>query len=346
VEFSDIDSADFDATARQCSRRQEYLLADSLMASLISSLALMSMLGCLAVTLWYRFKRKSMPLLLLPNLAETLWVMAGGVLLPLLAYHTLVRLLPYAGREYSLFYAWPKYLAALVFLLVAIGWLTVALSSHFLRCRCRQLGIPASSKAHWGWLGTAGLLLLVQVGFFLVPDPGVLTRFAPDPSRWPLLPAAILLLLVTAKILFTVPIPPRQHWGWLVAAAMIIGPVSLFYVDHVACNAEQLLLALSMLLGLLALLWLFFVFRHWRQPTESRPLHQGTLARSLIPVLAFTMLFLNVASTPVYRFEERQLVEQTNAIMISPDNHQPVFKNHAAEKLRAELQAALEKIGK
>jgi hypothetical protein len=340
VQFADF----FDAEAMECSRHQEYLLADSLMIGVISILIMVTMLGCLVVTLWFRFWRKSAPLLLLPSLMETMCISLGGVLLPLLVYQLLVRLLPCAGRGYGIFYVWPKYLAGVICLLVAMGWLTATLSAYFLRRRCRQLGVATPIKSHWGWLAAAGSLLVLQIVFFCIPESEIQTVL--DPSRWPLLPAVALLALTLFKILFAIPVPPGKHWGWLAAIAMIIGPFSLFYVNHATCNAEQLLLALSVLLGLLALLWLFFVFRRRRQPPVILPFYRGTLVRSLVPVLALSMLFLNLVSAPWYRFEELRLMEQKNAILISPENGCSVFQNRCVEKWNAELQAALEKLGK
>jgi hypothetical protein len=333
----------------QWCRHEEYLLVDTLMIGLISCLAIVIMLGCLMVTLWFKFWRKSVPLLLLPSLTEIAWVAIGGGLLPLLAYLGLTRLLPYAGREYSIAYAWPKFIASQIFLLVAIGWLTAALSSHFLRQRCRQLGVPISAKAHWGWLAIAGLLLVAQLAFFCIPDSGCLTGKAS--SLWPLSPAVGLLLLAIFKILCTIPPPRCWHWGWLVPFIGIIG-LFLYFVyssptlyENWARDCQFVKLTI-LLMGLLVFVWLFLAIRYWRQKPESLPFYRGTLVRSLVPVLALSMLFLNLASAPWYRFEERHLVEQKTAILIPPENGRPPLEYRAAEKIRAEMQAVLEKLGK
>jgi hypothetical protein len=333
---------------RRWSRQQEYLLADSLMIGLISCLALAALLGCLIVGLWFRFWRKSAPLLLLPSLSEIAWVAVGGGVLPVLIYQALVRLLPNSGHEYSIICAWPKYLASQVFLLVAIGWLTSALSSYFLRRRCRQLGVATPLKAHWGWAAAAGTLLVAQLVFFCIPDPGVLT--GKGPSLWPLLPAVALLLLAIFKILCSIPPPRCWHWGWLVPFLGITGTFLYFAYfsppPYENWTRDWQFVKLTMvLMGLFVFVWLFLAIRHWRKKPESLPFYRGTLVRSLVPVLALSMLFLNLASAPWHRFEERRLVEQKTAIMISPENGWPAFVNQAARQMKAEMQAALEKLG-
>jgi hypothetical protein len=327
---------------------------DTLVVGLISSLALLSMLGCLAVVLWFRVKQKTVSLLLLPSLEEIAGVMTVGIFLPLLAHQALIHLLPHSGREYSLAYAWPKYIALQVFLIIAIGWLTLTLSSHFLNRRCRQLGVPLPPKGHWGWLAGAGMLLVAQLVFGCIPEFG--TVASKSPSLWPLLPAVVLLLLVIIKILMLIPPPVSRFWGRLVFLAIAIGLffiIKLFVTDYILWEGkvgadyyQMLALNLFGLLGVPAFLWLFFAWRRYREPQpQPWPFYRGTLARSLIPVLAFAMLILNLASTPWYRFQERRLVEQKLA-WFSLGNEQPGWCNQKDEKLRAEMKAVLEKLGK
>jgi hypothetical protein len=301
------------------SRDEFYTLADTLVLGLISCLALLAMLGCLVATLWFRFWKKSPPMLLLPEMKELVLVAIIGGVLPLLVYQA-VSWLPYSGREYTLAYAWPKYAALQVFLVVSIAWLTLKQARHFLRRRCRQLGVAVPPKSHRGWLATAGVLLLAQIIFCLIPDTQILD--AGTPSLWPLLPAGGLLILIAFKQLSIFP-PPWKYWGWSVPLAAVMGGFV-----YLACFSQmgwtiETIQTLAILVGFLGFLCLFFAWRHWRNPPADMPFYRGTLVRSLIPVLATLMFFLNLVSTPWHHFQERQAMEAKSEFMVSPAKGHP-----------------------
>ncbi|MEI7817748.1 MAG: hypothetical protein WCI45_11230, partial [Desulfuromonadales bacterium] len=150
------------------SRQLEYVVAEGLGLGVLS-LGLMAMMMTLAImAIYYRWTRGGGvgSLLLLPSGSEILRILGGGVIFPMLIYYVITRWLPWTGRDFSLIYCSPQFIAQYLAVICAILMGTIMLADNCVRRRCRELLLPVAPPTRElyiiGWI-TVGIFLMLAI---------------------------------------------------------------------------------------------------------------------------------------------------------------------------------------
>ena len=96
--------------------------------------------------IYYRWTRGggAGSLLLLPSGSEIFRILGCGVIFPMLLYYLITRWLPWTGRDFSLIYGFPQFIAQYLAVLCAILMGTIMLADNCVRRRCRELLLPVA----------------------------------------------------------------------------------------------------------------------------------------------------------------------------------------------------------
>lgn len=118
--------------------------------SLFVASLLAAMLGLFVVSLCLRFTRggESAPLLLLPDAARMLRVIACSVLIPLAVFFIYTRHTDLAGRDLSM-RMWPRFVIELHLLTVVMLSVAAYRMQKLVDVRCRQLGLESPGKRNY-----------------------------------------------------------------------------------------------------------------------------------------------------------------------------------------------------
>lgn len=270
------------------SRNLEYVVAEGMALLLLSGGLTVMMLAYAFMAVYYRWTRGggSSALILLPDAGDVLRIIGFGVLLPLLLYYVITRWLPWGGRNLSVVYGFPHFLAQYLAVFNAIVMGTTALADNCVRRRCRELLLPVAppTRAFWfvGW-GTVGVLALLG----LLPDTWL------DPERFYVKPlcavtAAILVLLVVANLVYSV-----------------------------VCDVRF---------------------------GKSCAAYYGSLARTLIPVIALTLILVSVCSRPYLRMEERRLLQNDSVMGVDRNGGFTAVESRLTQRLKSEIQKAADSL--
>jgi len=159
------------------SRQLEYVVAEGLgLVGLSVGLTVM-LLAFAFQAIYYRWMRGggSCALLLLPSSGDILRILGFGVLMPVLLYYGITQLLPWTGRDLSLFYGLPQLVAQYLALLSAILIGTTMLAEKCVRIRCSELLLPVAPPTRnfylvaWSVVGVLFVLGLLPQAW-LNPD--------------------------------------------------------------------------------------------------------------------------------------------------------------------------------
>ncbi len=115
---------------------------------LVVELLVLLFLGALIASKRWRTAPEASPppILLLPSWRTAARILGLGVLLPLLAFYVYARLSGLAGREYSVYHLWPRFLLEIVLLTVTILAATISAAGRAIRERCGSLGVPVPGR--------------------------------------------------------------------------------------------------------------------------------------------------------------------------------------------------------
>jgi hypothetical protein len=186
------------------SRQLEYVVAEGLGLAGLSVGLTVILLTFAFMAIYYRWMRGggTGALLLLPSCGEVLRILGFGVLLPILLYYGITNWLPWTGRDFSVFYGGPQFLAQLIALICAIVIGTTMLSGNCVRRRCGELLLPVPPSTRNFYLvawSTVGALLVLSLfpQAWLDPDRTYVKTLC-------IVVVAGLLLLVLADLVYCV----------------------------------------------------------------------------------------------------------------------------------------------
>jgi hypothetical protein len=121
-------------------RHYEQTMFEQLTLGVMLVLLTVVVLVCGALTLYWHFRLRGAPLLLLPGWRESARILGYGVLLPVLLYALYIQL-PISGRDFGVLYLWKRMLVELTILVMTCTALPALLAGQWARARCRRLGV-------------------------------------------------------------------------------------------------------------------------------------------------------------------------------------------------------------
>jgi hypothetical protein len=191
------------------SRRLEYVVAMQAGMTVLSAALLLAMLGCLVISLRWRFMSggAAIPILLVPDGRRAGRILVLGVVLPLALFAGVVLFVPGSGQCYSVRVGMHRVMAEFFLLGIAILALPTWLAAREARRRCAELGLACGSRTLL-WLPVPLLLCALALAAVWFVPPRVDRQFeagllASAVAALVLmgtgLAAALLLLLAPAK---------------------------------------------------------------------------------------------------------------------------------------------------
>ena len=289
-------------------RHLEYVVAEGLALGVLSVGLTELMLGFVLMAFCYRWVRGGGPgtLQLLPEASEVVRVLSLGVLLPLLLFYLFTRWLPWNGRDLSLSYGWPQFLVQLLTLFLVMMGMTLGLAGRTVRRRCRELLLPVAPASRTFWRVAGWSLIGILVSVLL----------------------SLLCLFVSLWIAGAL----NEH-PWMGTQDPKTQVVVFWYL---ALPANVLLLFVAVAIG-------YGIVRDVRFG-RSCAAYYGSLARTLIPVVALALILVSVCSRPYLRMEERRLLRSDRVMRIDPNGGFTVVESRVTQRLKAEIQQAAGKL--
>jgi tetratricopeptide (TPR) repeat protein len=317
----------FHASDFSPSRRLQYTVVTEITVGIISAILLLAILGCILVSLRWRFSKEghAIPVLLVPPAHTLINVLSFGVVLPGLIFLSVTRWVPWSGHEYSLMTGFHKLASELSLLAVVMLVLPVVLGARTVRKRCRELDIPAASfnKVRVKPILVIGALALLIVWLISVAS---LSEF-----WWKTL---IVVLITGLALTVRVVLKPVLIGGSaLLFCVWLVPTPSSDTINIIAISMAVIMgltLAISAIAGLIQGLG----------GRKEYGLFYGTFFRSLIPVLAGVVVLLNLTSRPILRASEAKYLWEDTLFDLSQVNYVKAEAD-AVERLRSEIQSAL-----
>jgi hypothetical protein len=311
----------------------DYLLVDRLLVEAIGLCLTAAMIVALLGALRWRWRAGggAIPILLLPRWSTAARVLSLWVLLPVAVYVAL-SFLPLSGRDWRLSVTWPRLALQAVVLVAVVVAGTSWAASRSIRGRCRELGlaVPPAVPPRRGWSLLACSVLLVVMA--LLPT-GYSNASTPRLVLCALLLTACAVALVVSGI----------TWWSLIGAAGLMTLVGLLRTLSDAHMGPELCVQMSLALGGAVVLGFVGVIAAMRLLLGQRQygLYLGTLARSMLPLLAGAVLLLSLLR-PVGAAREAWLVQHdpllgANRVTVGLT----AIEDRATKRLQTELAAAL-----
>ncbi|NOY80767.1 MAG: hypothetical protein GXP31_07155 [Kiritimatiellaeota bacterium] len=284
--------SDMDALAPD--RLLDYTLAEEGLAGAISLTLLALMLGALGAALWRRLldRKRPPPLYLLPDARSLAGIVLFGIAAPALVYVILTHWTSFGGREYSLPYQWPRFMAQATVLLAVVTASCGGLAASWARRRCEALGLPC-------------------------------------PRPWP---TKRMRRVFTASVflLFLVSLLPAEalsgtEFDWATITVVVLS--ALVGVMLFLRGAVALAMALC--------------------APRDQAFYRGTLARSLVPMLAVAVMAWSAVSRPWLIRQEGELIRR-DTLMSTPSEGLIGFTSveaHLARRLKQGVEEAAKQLG-
>lgn len=144
-------------------------------------------------------------------------------------------------------------------------------------------------------------------------------------------------------------VPPPVHGFWIVTRGVALSGLGFLAVAGGAWNFkegewERILLGLFIVLLVLTEL----VRRIVRDVKHGRSCaaYYGSLARTLLPVVAIALILVNISSRPYLRMAERRLLAADTLMCLDPNGGFTAIESRLTHRLTAEMQKAAEDMGK
>jgi len=131
------------------SRMLEHTLIEEIIIQVIIAFMFFRMISSIIESkIWlYNLRGSaSVPILLLPPIKIIFKAIFYGIILPMMIYWIYSRFPVIGGREYSLAYMWPRFLAELIILFSILYLLPIHILGKYIHSRCNELGITAPNK--------------------------------------------------------------------------------------------------------------------------------------------------------------------------------------------------------
>ena len=268
------------------SRQLDYVVAEGVGLAVLS-IGLILMMTALAIfAIHYRWicGGGTNVLLLLPSGGDLLRILGFGVLMPILLYYGITRCLPWTGRDLSLPYGFPQFIAQYLAVLCAILTGTNMLSDNCVRRRCRELLLPVPPF-------TRNLYIIGWV------TAGSFAALAMLPQSW---------------------LDRERSYVQTLGAVVAVGLLLLILTGlvHYACRD----------------------LRYARKFAA----YYGSLSRTMIPVVALTLIIVNISSRPYLRMAERNLLAKDTVLGVDSNAGFTIIESRVTQRLKGEIQKAAE----
>jgi|GEM_PF-1443506 len=275
------------------SRMHEHVLFEERFVQIMQVLFALLLLGALIQGAIWHFRLReaaSVPLLLQPPAQEVLRVLWWGLALPLLIFWLYSRLPVVGGREYCFYYQKWRFMLEFMAMGIILLWLPEHLIRRYVRRRCEDLDIvpPDRKKEFITSLKVKGAslaVLLCIAGIAAISRDNSLSVSLIISFAVPLLALAIVLAIIH----FSSRIHRERKMPYGLAAV-----IAAFLVCYLLITPYFLPL-ISVALTL-SLLWI--LLRYTENIRHLHALYYGTLARSIAPFYAFSILFFAFVIQP------------------------------------------------
>lgn len=238
------------------------------------------------------------------------------------------------------------------------------------------LGLMACYYRWWRGGGANALVLLPEAGEILrILGCGVLvplllyyavTRWLPWGGRelslhcsWPQFAAQFLavlsvILLVTPTLAdncvrrrcrqLLLPVaPPARCFSWGSAALLLLlALLPAAWLDTERSYVPALSAGVAGLVLLLGVADQVYAVVCDRRHGKACAAYYGSLSRTLIPIVALTLILVTVGSRPYLRMEERRLLKNDAVMHVDPQGGFTVIESRVTQRLKAETQKAID----
>ena len=303
----------------QPSRMHEHALIDEILVEGVILLLILALLASLAEgACWFFRLRKAgtRPLLLLPA-GELGRALLLGIALPVAVYWLYSRWPGIGGREFGWLSHWPRFAAEWLCLAGVLCGLPAYRLLRYIDRRCHELGVvlPARGRVWWLYLHVGAVLVVALLFGGVLP---------------------LLLVLTTVYACFCVknwPLAPRIG---LVVLAVGVGQWIAYSGNRPIVNTMTILLA-----GVTVVAGLYTYFR----VTNKYSRYFGTVALSLAPLFACSVLFLSLVVQPWFIANEVYWLRRDTAFWnhYQQAHQRPVGFNAVEEQATASYLVSLNK---
>lgn len=148
------------------------------------------------------------------------------------------------------------------------------------------------------------------------------------------------------------PVPPSPHRGWRIVDVSLLVLIALPGLLPAAwllnlARSEAAALVFWVFAGLVfltLLVWCVHLTKRGAKFGRACAAYYGTLARTMIPVLALALILVNVCSRPYLRWAERRCLLTDTLMSVDPNGGFTRLETRVTQRLKAEIQKAAEKI--
>jgi len=146
------------------------------------------------------------------------------------------------------------------------------------------------------------------------------------------------------------PVPPVSHQGWRIFGVSLLvllalpGFLPATWLTSGVIEPGLLFWVFVGLVLLTLLVWCAYVTMRGAKHGRACVAYYGTLARTMIPVLALALILVNVCSRPYLRWSERRWLATDTVMGVDPSGGFTRVETRVTERLKTEIQQAADKM--